>query len=161
MSTRDMADEVTPATVMDDDGNAAYESDLTEEEQKAIAKKKSTEEWQERYNQQKKEQAERIKGIKETAIFKVKGDLYTKMSPQEPFNRDKESDEEFDARQDAMIEKMLADAMTRYVTECMKLLTARKNVNPDDWRECICDLSSIKYIVKGVVRSAHGMDYWG
>jgi hypothetical protein len=98
---------------------------------------------------------ERIKGIRETALFRVKGDLYTKISPQDT------NGDDVDNRYNALVASLMASAIKTYAHHCIVMLTERNSGELEDWIECLKDLHPVRAAVEGACNGAFGRNFFG
>jgi hypothetical protein len=116
--------------------------------------------WQTQYEQERAEREERIKGIRETAMFRTKGMLYTNIGIHDSL-MDNETEEDFENRMQTIINNHVPAAYDFYVKACAATLIQRKNTEAKDWKECMDGLYGVHTAVEGIVRSAHGLTYYG
>jgi hypothetical protein len=107
------------------------------------------------YRERREQLEARIKGIKETALFRVKGDLYTKITPQDT------SGDDVDNRYNLLVASLMAAAIKTYAHHCMTMLAERNSGELEDWIECLKDLHPVRAAVEGACNGAFGRNYFG
>lgn len=128
---------------------------VTDPPHATVSTRKVEPEYMTEYRMRRAELDARIKGIRETALFRVKGDLYTKITPQDTDGDD------VDNRYNLLVASLMASAIKTYAHHCMVMLAERNSGELEDWIECLKDLHPVRAAVEGACNGAFGRNYFG
>lgn len=128
---------------------------VTDPPHTTVSTRKVEPEYMIEYRKRRAELDARIKGIRETALFRVKGDLYTKITPQDTDGDD------VDNRYNLLVASLMASAIKTYAHHCMVMLAERNSGELEDWIECLKDLHPVRAAVEGACNGAFGRNYFG